>query len=206
MKEAFRIGITGGIASGKSTISRVFRSLGIPVFNSDIVSKRILETDLQAKEAVIMGFGSQVYFPSGELDRAALGKIVFSDQEKLKMLESIAHPAVERAFEHWCNSHTRTPYLLKEAAILFEKGSYLKLDKTILVTARERTRIARATQRDGVSEEMVRERLAHQWPEEKKKSLADYVISNDEESEVLTQTLGIHSQLLAIAAQSTTRV
>jgi dephospho-CoA kinase len=170
------IGLTGGIGSGKTTIARYFESLGVPVYIADDEAKKILYLP-QAVQELAAAFGGDV-LTDGQPDKAKLAAVVFNDAEKLKTLNKIIHPKVGKHFEQWAESHKDKKFVIKEAAILFESGSYKLCDGVILVTAPIDVRIQRVMDRDGVSREKVEERMAHQWSDEKKIALSDYVINN----------------------------
>ncbi len=170
------IGLTGGIGSGKTTIAKYFISLGVSVYIADEEAKKVLYLPEVAEE-VRSAFGDEV-FTNGEPDRKKLAAKVFSDPEKLQLLNGIIHPRVGQHFQHWVQSHAGEDIVIKETAILFESGSYKDCDAVILVTAPKEIRIARVMARDGVSEAQVLERMANQWDEEEKKQKSDYVIEN----------------------------
>ena len=157
------VGLTGGIGSGKSTIAKAFAALGIAVFNSDEQAKALIATDAQVKERIIAAFGEEAYH-NGEYNRAYIAQIVFNNSEKLAILNGIVHPALAEYFKRWAKEQT-SPYVLKEAAILFESGSYKDCDYIITVTAPEEVRIARVMARDHCTEAQVRARMAQQWSE-----------------------------------------
>lgn len=190
----FKVGLTGGIGSGKSTVARVFGVLGIPVFDADEESKRLLRGDPVVKNAVIAAFGAAVY-PGGELDRAALAAIVFNDPEALQRLNAIAHPAVRKRLGAWLDAQ-RSPYALVEAALLVDTGWYRSMDHLIVVTAAEPQRIKRVMARDGATEEEVRARMRHQVREEARSAVADAVIDNNGSELVIPQVLALHDALL----------
>lgn len=192
-----KVGITGGIGSGKSTVSRIFELLGIPVYYADTAAKEIMQTDEALKKAVKEHFGADIYGPDGKLDRAALGKIVFNDKDKLELLNSIVHPATIRHSDEWANRQT-SPYVIKEAALLFESGSFQYLDKIIGVSAPQAMRIARVMKRDHVTREEVLARINKQIDDNIKMRLCDYVIHNDEQQMVIPQVLALHQQLISI--------
>jgi dephospho-CoA kinase len=194
---SLRIGVTGGIGSGKSLVCRVIETLGYPVFYSDLVARTITDTDTQVKEQVKELFGSSIY-TDGILDRKKVAELVFADGELLAKLNSIIHPAVARSFEQWCMQNSSSKLVFKEAAILFETGIYRELHKTILVTAPEELRIKRVVERDGVSESEVRARMARQMPEGEKIKLADFIIDNSSNQLILPQILSIVQILSAI--------
>ncbi len=192
-----KIGITGGIGSGKSTVCRIFEKLGIPVFYADTVAKEIMMTDPVLKEGVTAAFGKESYDPSGKLNNKHIAQIVFNNKEELDRLNALVHPAVFRAFESW--QHTVSadaPYLLKEAALLFESGSYRLCDKSILVTAPAEVRIQRVMERDGVSKEQVEARMDKQMGDDEKSKMADFLIRNDESQPVILQVLELHHQFI----------
>lgn len=173
-----KVGITGGIGSGKTYVCRLFQSFGIPVYFADDRAKHLMQEDDDLIADLVHAFGASIY-DGGTLQRAALAEKVFGDDEALRTLNGIVHPAVARDADHWMQNHTDSPYVLKEAALLFESGSYQRLDSNILVYASEEVRILRVMERDGVSEDAVRARMAHQWSDERKMELADYMIHND---------------------------
>jgi dephospho-CoA kinase len=172
------IGLTGGIGSGKSSIAKHIESLGIPVYIADTEAKKILDTaDVIAK--VIALFGDDI-LENGKIDRKKIAALVFQDPEKLKKYNAIIHPEVYLHFQNWVKQHNNYPLVIKEAAILFESGSYKDCDKIILVTAPKENRIQRVMKRDAVTREAVEQRMSHQWDDETKKSMSDFVIENIE--------------------------
>jgi dephospho-CoA kinase len=193
----FKVGLTGGIGSGKSTVARVFGVLGIPVFDADEESKRLLREDDGVKSAVIAAFGTAIY-PSGELDRAALASIVFKDAEALAKLNAIAHPAVRKQLGRWVDEQ-RSPYVLVEAALMVDTGWYRSMDQLIVVSAPEAERVKRVLARDGVTEEQVLARIRNQVGEEQRLAVADAVIRNDGTELVIPQVLALHEMLTARA-------
>ncbi len=190
------IGITGGIGSGKSLVCKIFRNLGIPVFEADQVAKSLYRTDPALKEGLIHLFGSGVLDPAGEVDRKYLAALIFSDKEALEQVNRLVHPCVREAFVKW--RHTQTaPYVLHEAAILFESGFYRMMDATILVVAPEEMRIRRVAERDHLSRESVIARMKNQWPDSRKIKLADYLIVNDESRLIIEQIMDIDQKIKA---------
>jgi dephospho-CoA kinase len=189
-----KIGLTGGIGSGKSYVAQMFRHLAIPVFNSDEEARQIQENDRSVLDAIRNQFGD-VFLEDGKLDRKKLASIVFEDRNKLEQLNAIVHPAVAKAFSDFCEKHTAKKYVIKEAAIIFELGLDEQLDATILVTAPEHVRLKRVVERDKTEESHVLARMKKQWSDEEKKLRADYFIDNDGEKPVLPQVLKIHSAL-----------
>lgn len=189
-----KIGITGGIGSGKTFICRLFQMLGVPVYNADEEAKKLMNTDRRIREKLVAQFGQAVY-KDGQLDRAFLARVVFSDAQKLQILNSIVHPIVIQEAKDWA-ARQKTRYSLKEAALLFESGSYKELDYTILVTAPLELRVQRVMHRDGMTEQQVRERISKQLSDEEKLQLADFVIVNDGITPLLPQVWTLHQKFL----------
>lgn len=194
---SIKVGITGGIGTGKSFVSSIFRTIGVPFYDADKAAKQLMVTNSQIKEGLCKAFGSQVYFADGNLDRKWLAAQVFLDKEKLALLNSIVHPVVIQEGENWANSQT-AHYCLKEAALLIESNSYKALDYLILVQAPETMRIERVMQRDSISRAEVEARMNKQMPEEEKIKYADFIIVNDERSSLVDQIAAIHKQLMKI--------
>ncbi|MNJ92983.1 Dephospho-CoA kinase [compost metagenome] len=194
-----KIGITGGIGSGKTTICKVFETLGIPVFYADTVAKQIMTTDPILIEGIKDTFGEQSYSESGILNNKHIANIVFNNETELHKLNALVHPAVFRAFDEWdAKLPNHLPYSLKEAALLFESGSYEMCDKNILVTAPHALKITRVTQRDNISEEQVLARMNKQFTDRQKLKLADYFIENNENQSIILQVLDLHQQFLEL--------
>lgn len=186
-----KVGITGNIGSGKSTICRVFAHLGVPVFYADEQAKALF---LQAniRQQIEMEFGAGVFDPGGSVNRAALAQIVFSQPDKLHQLNAIIHPAVFLKFNAWCTANQHAPYVIQEAAILFETGWHNKHDYNILVWAPEEMLIQRVMQRDQVGRQMVLERLNNQMSQEEKIQRADFVLRNDNAQLLLPEIVKLH--------------
>jgi dephospho-CoA kinase len=178
-----KVGITGGIGSGKSFICNKFAKLGVPVYNADERAKYLMQNDELVKSQLIELFGEAIY-ENDELNRKLLASIVFNDKDALQQLNAIVHPAVERDTENWLKLHQNYPFVIKEAALLFETGSYKKLDKTILVSADDDLRIARVMERDKVSKQDVEARIKNQMADLDKMSMADFIINNDGKREL----------------------
>ena len=189
-----KIGLTGGLGSGKSTVAHIFEVLGIPVYYADAASKRLMNDDEKVKAAVQNAFGKEVY-PGGKLDRKYLSEIVFKDEKKLELLNSIVHPATLLDAAEWMKKQT-APYAIKEAALIFESGSNKALDFVIGVKAPLPLRLQRAMNRDNISREEAMARIEKQMDEETKMSLCDFVIVNDEQQMVIPQVLELHKSLL----------
>lgn len=191
------LGLTGGIGSGKTTVAGFFRELGIPVYIADEEAKKLMLIDEKVKASIIQFFGEEAY-KEGVPDRKFIAAKVFGDSEKLEHLNGIIHPAVARHFEAW-KQNQMTPYVVYEAAILFEKGGYHKCDFTLLVTAPYERRIERLQERDNSSLEDIEARMSHQWSDEKKARLADFVIENKELSHTRQAVRKLHETLLQSA-------
>ncbi len=192
-----KIGITGGIGSGKTTICKVFETLGVPVFYADTVAKQIMVEDEILVQGVINTFGSDSYLSDGTLNNSYLAGIVFKNAEQLASLNELVHPAVFRAFDSWVKKVPATvPYIIKEAALLFESGSFKMCDRNILVIAAEQTKLQRVMNRDGVTEEQVRARMAKQLSDEEKQKLADHIIYNNETDSLIIQVSRLHQLFL----------
>lgn len=191
-----RIGITGGIGSGKTTVSHVFEVLGIPVYYADDAAKRIMNEDDILKDKIQQAFGNEIY-RDGRLDRKLLAEIVFNNPEKLSKLNAIVHPATLQDAANWMQRQT-SPYALKEAALIFESGAQEQLDYVIGVTAPAPLRILRTMQRDNITREAVIARMDKQMDEVIKMKLCDFVIVNDEQQKLIPQVLQVHEKLLAL--------
>ena len=189
-----QVGITGGIGSGKTTACLIFEKLGIPVYYADIQAKYLMNTDDELKTSLKDYFGNDIYH-DGVLDRHKLAEIIFNDKTALEKVNRWVHPAVERNFKQWCTLQ-KAPYVLEESAILFEEDISSRFGKIILVTAPESLRIERVCARDQVAPDTVRQRMASQWPEERKITLADYIIYNDNQQLITPQVMEIHRQLM----------
>ena len=169
-------GLTGGIGSGKSTIARLFAALGIAIYDSDTEAKKLINTSAEIKKRIVEVFGAEAY-AEGVYNRAYMADIVFRNPDKLAVLNSIVHPVLADDFNQWVAQQT-SPYVIKEAAILFESGSYKNCDFIITVTAPETLRISRCMSRDGSTEAQVRARMAQQWTDAQRIALSDAVIEN----------------------------
>jgi dephospho-CoA kinase len=194
-----KIGLTGNMGSGKTTVSKIFEILGIPVFYADDEAKKVMVTDTRLVNEIRSAFGELAYFGDGALNRKHISAIVFNNKTELAKLNSLVHPAVFRAFDIWVKRHTRTPYVVKEAALLFESDSYKLCDYTIMVQAPNEQRVKRVMERDGLSREEVKSRNSNQFSEEKKSQLADYAIKNDEKELVIPQVLELHKLFLSLS-------
>ncbi|HMR91872.1 MAG TPA: dephospho-CoA kinase [Chitinophagaceae bacterium] len=190
-----KIGLTGGIGSGKTTVARIFETLGIPVYYADEAAKRLMNEDAVLKEKLVAAFGSQTYTDEGRLNRSYLAAQVFSNPQKLELLNALTHPATIADAEKWMAAR-QAPYAIKEAALIFESGSAAGLDLVIGVWAPPALRIQRTMERDGSDRQAVLHRMARQIEESIKMKLCDIVINNDEQQLLTPQVLALHEQLL----------
>lgn len=191
------VGLTGGIGSGKTTVAKMFSELGVPVFIADDEAKKLMNSDLEIRRQISALFGTGAYV-NEELDRKLLASKVFENKELLEKLNAIVHPAVAVHFERW-KAKQGTDYVIYEAAILFEKGGYKKCDFTVLVTAPVDKRIERLLQRDKSTLGEIQARMNHQWTDEKKAELADFVIENIDISKTRESVHHIHETFLKSA-------
>lgn len=194
---AKRIGITGGIGSGKSTVCQVFRLLGVPIYSVDDRAKWLMIHDENLKNQICLHFGKEAYHDDGSLNRTYLSETVFSDPEKVKTINNLVHPAVGRDFEAWATAQN-APYVLKEAALIFETGGEKHLDAVINVSSPLKIRLARVLIRDPHrSEQQVHEIINQQLPDEEKNERADFVIKNSDNKLLIPQVLAIHQKLIS---------
>lgn len=187
------VGLTGGIGSGKSTVASVFNQLGVPVYEADLWARNLIDRDdIQSALVELMGEG---ILSSGVIDRKKMASLIFNDKALLARVNGLIHPAVATHFKNWYREQ-QSPYVIREAAILFESGSYKDCDKVIVVHAPLEMRIQRVMERNGISREEVMERVNNQWPEEDKLRLADYVVYNDLSRSVIKQSISIHEDII----------
>ncbi len=198
-----RVGLTGGIGSGKSTVAGFFKELGVPVYNSDSRARELMEDNDQLRQAISELLGPEAYLGSA-LNRRYIASRVFKDKALLGRLNELVHPVVRKDFLAWAEAQ-EAPYILQEAAILFENGAYRAFDAMILVTAPEETRIQRVMERDSVTRESVRERMKNQWETFRKIPLSDYVIENTDLENTRRQVGRIHSKLLQLSGLEPSR-
>ena len=192
-----RIGITGGIGSGKSVVSRLFAALGVPVYDSDTRAKWVMANDLVLREQLQAVFGASTYDAAGQLDRPYLARVAFGNPERLAQLNGLVHPRVAEDFAAWTTQQAAAghAYILKEAALLFESGAYKSLDKIITVVAPPELRTARVLLRDAHRTAADVQRIIdQQLPEAERLTRADCVVYNDGTQLVIPQVLALHEQ------------
>jgi dephospho-CoA kinase len=191
-----KVGITGGIGSGKSLVARLFGILGVPVFQADTEARKMMEEDPVIRQKLTEMFGSDT-FVEGRLNRAHLSARVFGNPPLLAQLNELVHPAILERADRWMREQT-TPYALKEAALIFESGGQRYLDVVIGVYAPEALRIARVMRRDGIDRQAVKDRMKNQLEESLKMRLCDHVIRNTEQELLIPQVLELHQRLRAL--------
>lgn len=183
-----KIGITGGIGSGKTTVCKIFQTLGIPVYDADSEAKKLMNSHPGLVNAIKHTFGEGAYGADGQLERQYLASRVFNNEEALNQLNGIVHPVVIQAAIDWAEAQD-APYTIKEAALMFQSGSYVHNDVNVVVAAPDELRISRVTKRDGLTEEQVRARMDKQWPQDEQIRKADYVVWNDGTRLLIPQVL-----------------
>ena len=192
-----KVGITGGIGSGKSTITSLFQDLGVPIYNSDERAKWLLSNDVDLMDQIKLLFGQESY-SNNELNRAHIANIVFQDNDMLKQLNAIVHPMVKIDFENWLMLHKKEPLVIKEAAILIESGAYKELDVLIVVLADKKTRIQRVINRDNISKEDVEKRMDTQISDSERLKFANFSLDNNKDQSNLKMQVGVlYKQLLS---------
>jgi dephospho-CoA kinase len=191
-----KVGITGGIGAGKSTATKIFSLLGVPVYYADDRAKWLMKTNKNLTEAIKEKFGENSYLPDGSLNRVFLAETVFSNPEKVSQINSIVHPAVAKDFLEWTESQS-VPYVLKEAALIFETEGHKSLDYVINVSSPLRIRMSRVLMRDPHrTEAQVNQIINHQLPDEQKNELADFTLKNTDNKLLIPQVLSIHKKLI----------
>lgn len=188
------VGLTGGIGSGKSTAARVFEQLHVPVYYADDRSKMLLDTNRRLQQKLQELLGEEVV-KKGRIDRPLMAARIFGDEKLLNEANALIHPAVAEDFANWYFSQ-KSVYVIREAAILYESGSYRDCQYVVVVHAPESLRIERVVQRSQISSEEVRQRMKNQWPQEEKMNLADYTINNDGKHSVIKQIIAIHEDII----------
>lgn len=188
-----KLGITGGIGSGKSIICAVFKTLGIPVFEADRVAKKLADENPEIRKTLTAWFGEEIY-AADVLNRKMLAQLIFNEKNNLEKVNSLIHPMVRESFVQWSEQQT-TPYSIYEAAILFESGFYRLMDFTILVSAPEQLRIERVIERDKISADQVLARMQNQWTDDEKRKLASVELINDNKNLIIPQIIEIDKKL-----------
>jgi len=194
-----KVGITGAMGSGKTTVCRIFGTLHVPVYNADERARWLMEHDEELKACLRESFGAGIY-EQGKLMRKKLAAIVFDNAPRLEELNALVHPRVREDALEWMNKRKDYPYVIREAALLFESGSQRDLDLVITVTAPLELRLDRIAARDGSSREEALKRMARQWPEEEKVKRSQYVIVNDGRQLLVPQVMRIHGKILALSS------
>src|SRR6056297_3398049 len=189
-----KVGITGGIGSGKTMVCRIFQELGMPVFYADDEAKKILDKDTDVKKELKRLFGEDIYTKTG-INKTRLASIIFNDSATLKQVNEIIHPKVREYFNKWSQEHSDFPYIIEEAAILFESGAFKDMDINIIVSAPEELKIQRIMERDKIDRQSVVDRMKNQMGEREKMKMADLVIVNDGNQMIIPQILEIHKKL-----------
>lgn len=195
-----KIGLTGGIGSGKSIVGKAFEMMDVPVYVADVEAKRLMVSDPEVRRLLISRFGDQIYDSNSNLNRKLLAGIVFNYSEALKDINSIVHPAVRTDFKKWCEQYSQISYVIQESAILFDTGLYRNFDKIIAVTAEEEIRIQRVVERDSTSRELIAGRMRNQLSESEIIARADFVIYNSTEL-ILPQINLIDKQIRFLASR-----
>jgi dephospho-CoA kinase len=191
----FKLGVTGGIGSGKTLVCKTFEKLGVAVYDADSAARALMNNHEELKEGIVRIFGEETYGEDG-LNRAYLAGIVFGDREKLNALNQLVHPVVRQDFLQWTGLQENCPYVVEEAAILFESGAFKAMDQSVLVYAPEELRIKRVMKRDGIARDQVLRRMEHQMDEEEKLKMADHVLMNDGTRMLLPQVIELHNRIL----------
>lgn len=190
----YKVGITGGIGSGKTLVCGILELLGIPVYYADLEARRLMNEKEELRKGIINALGEEVY-SGGELDRKVMGRKVFGDPGLLDKVNKLVHPHVGEDFLKWSEGWNNVPYVVEEAAILFESGAWRRVDLSVLIYAPVAMRLKRIAERDGISQEEIELRMKRQMDEEEKKRLADRVIYNDEKSLLLPRIIALHEEI-----------
>lgn len=196
-----KLGITGGIGSGKSTITQMFHVIGVPVYVSDERSKYLSQTNSEIIAGLKQILGDDIYDEMGRLDRKRMASVIFADKEKLQKVNALIHPIVNRDFIEWAEEQKSkgVPYVVNEAAIMIESGSHKLMDKLLVVTAPVEQRVERVMKRDGVGEQQVKSRISNQMSDKEKVEIADYVIVTDDHHFIMPEILALDEELRRLA-------
>lgn len=196
-----KIGITGGIGSGKTTICRLFEVFGIPVYYADTEARRLMIEDVQLVADIKTLLGKEAYFEDGQLNKQYVARQIFGDLQILAAMNALVHPAVHRDANKWAAQQTHAPYSLREAALIFESGGEAHLDYVITVFAPKSVRLERVMARDGIDRAAVKARMNKQLPDEEKVKRADFIIYNDGQQSIIRQVHQLHHQLIALSTK-----
>lgn len=189
-----KVGVTGGIGSGKSTICQFFRLIGIPVFEADSEARKLINNSALVRSKMILNFGEDIYLPNQTLDRKKLAEIVFNSESSLEKVNSIVHPEVRKSFDDWLKKQN-APYIVHEAAILIESGFYKMMDFTVLVTVPEEIRIQRVLKRGGINLDDLKQRMNRQLSDKDKIKMSDFTLKNDNNELLIPQLLELDKKL-----------
>jgi len=192
-----KVGLTGGIGSGKSTITQLLTTIGVPVYISDIRSKELTQNNCEIRQGLKEILGNDIYGADGTLNKKKMAQMIFNDKALLERVNGLIHPIVHKDFDMWAAEQEKrgVPYVVNEAAIMVENGGYKRMDKLIVITAPLEQRIARTMARDNASREQILSRINNQMPDEEKTKKADYVITTDDKHFILPEILAIHNKL-----------
>ncbi len=190
-----KIGLTGGIGSGKTTVAKMFESLGVPIYYSDFWAKKLTNSNTEIISKLKKEFGNEIYSENNTLNKILLSKIIFNSKSKLEIVNNIIHPIVKNHFDEWVKTQEKLnkKYIIKETAILFESGAYKQVNKTITVSTELDLRIKRLQKRDNITEGEILKKVASQMPEEEKIKLSNYIIYNNKNDMLLPQVLKFHN-------------
>jgi len=190
-----KIGLTGGIGSGKTTVAKMFESLGVPIYYSDFWAKKLTNSNTEIISKLKKEFGNEIYSENNTLNKILLSKIIFNSKPKLEIVNNIIHPIVKNHFDEWVKTQEKLnkKYIIKETAILFESGAYKQVNKTITVSTELDLRIKRLQKRDNITEGEILKKVASQMPEEEKIKLSNYIIYNNKNDMLLPQVLKFHN-------------
>jgi len=193
-----KIGITGGIGSGKTTVCKIFSHLGVPVYYADIAARNLMSSDDELILKLKKELGEKIYDEFNLLNRKVFAEIIFNDLDAYKKANSLIHPVVKKDFENWIIKNDSAPYVIEEAAILFESGANKNMDYVITISAPEETRFKRVMLRDGLSEDFVKKISKNQMAEKEKIKLSDFEIINDDQQLLIPQVLDLHNRFLSL--------
>jgi len=194
-----KVGITGGIGSGKSVVCSILGTIGVPVYNADREARLLINSDQEVIARIKKEFGEASYDKNGNLDSSYIAGLAFSEPGRLEQLNHITHPFVRKHFNNWVEQHGEHPYLVKEAAIMFESGSYLDMDLVVNVYAPEGIRIQRTIRREGMTVDKVKKIIDNQITEKERIERSAYVLINDEQSLLIPQVIALHQMILGLS-------